>query len=335
MKIGVLTLFNAANYGAYLQAYCLQEIIKKLGFDDVKMIKTSSALYEKWRMKALFTYKPSKMLFKFKLLQGYHKIWKNFKNGSVKDNYDLVIVGSDEMWNLKNITVKALPEFFGHNLRFKKIISYAVSCNNTTLEDVENCNFVKSGIDKFSAVSVRDEATFQAYSILRNDIRIDLDPTFLVDLNEYLIPCEESNYILVYTYGFKNNMIESVQKLSRKLNKKIICVGQNFAWADKCVPANAFEFLGYIKNADVIVTDTFHGTVLSIELNKNFISYAGQKPKVKKILEQLNLQKRNADGIDDLNEIYNEKIDYKKVNEKISILRKKSLTYLTEEITNY
>ncbi len=335
MKIGVLTLFNAVNYGAYLQAYCLQEIIKKIGFNDVKMIKTSSVLYEKWRMKALLTYKPSRMLFKFRLLWGYEKIWKKLKKGSTKENYDLIIVGSDEMWNLKNITVKALPEFFGHNLRFKKIISYAVSCNNTTSEDVKNCDFVKSGIDKFSAVSVRDEATFQAYSILRSDIRIDLDPTFLVDLNDYLIPCRESDYILVYTYGFKKHMIESVKSLSKELNKKIICVGQNFAWADKCVPANAFEFLGYIKNADVIVTDTFHGTVLSIELNKNFVSYAGQKPKVKKILEQLDLQKRNADGKDNLSEIYNAKIDYKKVNEKIRALREKSLAYLTEEITNH
>ena len=138
MKVGIITCFDAVNYGSFWQAYALQETLKSLGADEIKMIKTSSPLYEKWRYTSLFTYKPSKIKFKFKLAKGYFKIWKKFKITRDKTGYDLVIVGSDEMWNLKNITMTALPEFFGVGVETKKFVSYAVSCNNTTSKDVES-----------------------------------------------------------------------------------------------------------------------------------------------------------------------------------------------------
>ena len=333
MKIGIITCFDAVNYGSFLQAFCLQEALKDLGANEVKMIKTTSLLYEKWRYTSLFTYKPSKIKFKLKLAKGYYRIWNLFDITKDKTGYDLVIVGSDEMWNLKNITMKALPIFWGANIQARRLITYAVSCNNTTSEDVVKCKFVVNGLTKFDKISVRDISTQKAFApYVSGDIRFDVDPTLLINLNKYVIPTKEKNYILVYTYGFEQYMIDGVKKLAKDLNKEIIIVGQNFNWGDKRIPADAFEFLGLIKSADLIVTDTFHGTVLSLGLKKQVLSYANHKPKVFRILEQFDILYRNVSNKKDLSEAYQNYIDYKKIDVKIEELRKNSLNYLKDEI---
>lgn len=333
MKVGIITCFDAVNYGSFLQAFALQRVLKNLGATEVKMIKTSSWLYEKWRYTTLFTYKPSKMKFKFKLANGYFKIWEKFDITRNKKGYDLVIVGSDEMWNLNNITMKSLPEFFGIGIETKRLISYAVSCNNTTSFDVEKNECAKKGIKQFDQISVRDIATYEAYKpFSKKEIRIDIDPTLLIDLNKYIVPIADKEYILVYTYGFEEYMKNGVLQLAKRLKKKVIIAGQNFDWGDEKLAANAFQFLGLLKNADVVITDTFHGTVLSLALEKQVLSFANHKPKVYRIMEQFEILHRNVSGMADLWEAYENKIDYNEVNLKLTKLREFSLKYLEENL---
>ena len=130
MKIGILTVFDAVNYGSFLQAYCLQEYLKEKGH-QVYMIKRSSLLYEKWRFTSLFTYKPSKMKFKSSLARKYCKSWKRFNVCRKPKELDLLIIGSDEMWELNNITFHTQPEFFGIGIDAKIKATYAVSSNST------------------------------------------------------------------------------------------------------------------------------------------------------------------------------------------------------------
>jgi polysaccharide pyruvyl transferase WcaK-like protein len=120
----------------------------------------------------------------------------------------------------------------------------------------------------------------------------------------------------------------SVKKLAKDFNKKVIVVGQNFEWADENVPADPFEFLGLIENADFIVTDTFHGTVLSIALNKQF-AVAAYKEKVFRIIEQFELLDRNVDRRTDITDVFNKIINYDAINYKISELRRQSLDYIS------
>lgn len=329
MKIGVITVFDAVNYGSYLQAYCLQQTLKNLGYTDIKMIKVSSLLYEKWRVTSLISYNPKKNKFKFKLAKGYLNAWKEFSKTTIKTGYDLVIVGSDEMWEVNNVTMKPLPSFWGIGIETKKLVTYAVSSNTTKTEDLKKYPFIMDGLKKFDRVSVRDQSTYEAYlPFLKQSPRYCIDPTLLINLHKIAKNTyKRNNYILCYTYTFKEETIKAVKKLARRYMKKIIVVGQNFSWADETIPADPFEFLGLIENSDFIVTDTFHGTVLSIALNKQF-AVAAYKEKVFRIIEQFDLLSRNIDGCNDISHVYDKNIDYNKVNDQIRELRQQSMEYL-------
>lgn len=330
MKVGIVTVFNAVNYGSFLQAFCLQEVIKGLN-NDVVMIRTSSLLYEKWRFITLFTYNPRKMKFKSKLAKGYFKLWKNFNVERNPLDLDILIVGSDEMWELNNITLKPLPQFFGVGIDASKKITYAVSSNSTVKKDVEKYDFAIKGITEFNNISVRDKSTYEAYKdFAKVDLCYCLDPTLLVDLKKYAIKTTYNNYILCYTYTFEQYMIDAVRKLASKIGKRIIVVGQNFDWADECIPANAFEFLGLIMSADFVVTDTFHGATLSIGLKKQFVAFA-YKTKVYRALELFDLLDRNADGMVNIESFYNQQISYDSIyKNKIDPLKKDSMKYLKD-----
>lgn len=329
MKVGIITVFDAVNYGSFLQAYCLQKVLKEMGNDDITMIKTSSFLYEKWRITSLISYLPKKIHFKSRLAKGYLNCWKGFRTSRRKKGYDLVIVGSDEMWELNNITMRPLPVFFGVGVEAKKIVSYAVSSNTTKKTDIERHSYIKEGLSKFDSISVRDKSTFDAYQPqVDKIIEYCIDPTLLISLQGIADEgIRRNDYILCYTYTFQPSIVQAVTELARKLKKKIIVAGQNFPWADECIPANPFEFLGLIKNADFVITDTFHGTVLSIAFNKQFVTFA-YKEKVRRIVEQFGLADRDVTGQLSILDKYDEMINYERINAEIDKLRETSLKFL-------
>ncbi|WP_373217287.1 polysaccharide pyruvyl transferase family protein [Ruminococcus sp. 5_1_39BFAA] len=331
MKIGILTVFDAVNYGSFLQAYCLQTVIQRKCNTQVRMIKDSSLLYEKWRITSLISYNPRKAKFKGKLAAGYLKSWKNFKVSSMREQFDLVVVGSDEMWEVNNITMKPRPSFWGNGLKTRRLVTYAVSSNSAKTEQLSKYAFIEEGLKKFDRVSVRDVSTFNAYlPLLGTEPVYCIDPTLLVDLHQLARKQNKySNYILCYTYTFKPETLKAVQDLAEKYGKRIIVVGQNFKWADESIPADPFEFLGLLESADFVVTDTFHGTVLSIALNKQFVT-AAYKEKVFRIIEQFDLLDRNIDGCSNIISYYQSEIDYSTINRKIDILRQQSLEYIDE-----
>ena len=336
MKIGIVTVFDAVNYGSYLQAFALQETIKELApGSEIKMIKTSSLLYEKWRLTSLFSYNPRKMPFKFTLLKKYRKCWQKFDATRKKTGYDLLIIGSDEMWQLKNKTLKPLKVFFGIGIEAKKKITYAVSCNNTTPDDIVKFPYIQENINKLDAISIRDEATAVAYSpFIQNGYEMVIDPTLLIDMEKYAVYPEEKDYLLVYSYQLKPEMIKIVKEYATKHDLKIYCIGQNFTWCDKQIPASPFEFLGYIKKAKIVFTDTFHGTVLSIALKKDFWVFASHKVKVTKIIEQLGLMGRNISGVKSGEEIVDKPVDYNGVYKSLAVLREESRAYLKKWVTD-
>lgn len=336
MKIGIVTAFNAVNYGGFCQAFALQETLKEMGYSDIYMLKHNSLAYMKWRMIALTTYKIKKIPFQFKLSLGYFKAWKNFTATNKKKGYDLIIVGSDEMWNLKNKTMKSLPIFFGEGLSSKRYVTYAVSANNTTSDDVGKQRDIQKWLQKFAMISVRDTGAYEAYKpFVNKEIQLTLDPTLLLDLNKYAVLPDIKDYILVYTYSFKPFMIERVKEYAKRVNKRIVVAGFDFPWADYCVPADPFEFLGYIKNSSMVITDTFHGTVLSIALRKQFMTFADHKVKVRKILEQLNLMSRNISNVEVISEVASQTIDYKQIEKQLNGLREHSLDYLRKAIGDF
>ena len=111
---------------------------------------------------------------------------------------------------------------------------------------------------------------------------------------------------------------------------KTVSVSLYNPWCDVNITATPLEFLGYLKNAKSVVTSTFHGTVLSIILNKQFYTYAHTNEKICEILADLFLEQRIVDKIDFYEELPD--IKYTEVNEKLLLLQQDSSAWLDEQL---
>ena len=210
------------------------------------------------------------------------KIYKTLTELSDCEKYDLYIVGSDQLWNshITNYSIDRAYYLEFVNCGIGRKISYAVSANLQENEIPEVSQLLK----KFDLISVREERTFrQLINIVEEkNIRIDLDPTMLLAREDYLALEEEilipEKYILFYGLATKDRIpleralgelvshthleVFDISPVSHNLKtnsvkKKLYSPGQ---------------FLTVIKNAEYIVTNSFHGTVFSIIYNKNFFT---------------------------------------------------------------
>lgn len=329
MNIGIVTFCEAVNYGAFLQAFCLGQYLKKNG-NTVDYISTSSLKQKYWEFHNLYSYHFDRMKFRDEYRRKYKQAKKKLNIVYKKREYDLVIIGSDEMWQLRGKTFSTKPEYWGMNLKSKKIITYAVCSNGTQTEDADKFPFIKEGINKICGFSVRDRKTYETFlPLLPKKPKIHIDPTFLVDLNDYVIdvPANEK-YVLVYTYGFTQDKINKTKEFAKENNLKIVSVGNKFDWCDYSVPASPFEFLGLISKAEYVVTDTFHGTVIATHLQKELFVFANEKEKVLQFINEYGLKERNVSNVEKLSLISKKMVNYQEVNKTIDKIVANSKDYL-------
>lgn len=337
-KVVIVTLYDSINCGTFLQAFSLGEYIRSIGFEPVYLrlkndntrVNGKNVTIKKSSINKLFIKVIRKIMLKIKfstMMKYFELIDLNEVNSD--DTIKYVIIGSDEIWNVNNNSFTHYDEFFGYNFKNKKIIAYAPSCNDITKDDVirydSNLNF-----NMFDCLSARDKNTFELLSDFGfENITMVLDPTFLS--NSYmkqLVDVKLKNYIIVYGHNFNEEQISIIKKIATKQSKKLVSITKYYEWCDKNIIASPFEFLSYIKNADYIITSTFHGSVFSIVFEKNFICFVENKNKVSDLLGKFDLQDRIFNDFDSGLNLLNKNIDYTKVNELKKIYLKESVKYL-------
>jgi exopolysaccharide biosynthesis predicted pyruvyltransferase EpsI len=111
-------------------------------------------------------------------------------------------------------------------------------------------------------------------------------------------------------------------------SKGMVLLSYNFyyEWCDKNVIGSPLEFATYVKYADYVITSTFHGSIFSILLNKQFISTNKENMKIKCLLDQFQLSSRHTDRV----EVLDKEIDYRDVNIEIIHSRKSAEDYLKQ-----
>ena len=153
MKIGIYTIYDAYNYGSFLQAYALQEYLTDKGH-EVTIVKCPSSFKSVLTRKYLAK-NYSRQLLKLKRLIAYRKGWKrlNIKDYKVCDHFDLAIIGSDEVWNIENNSFDHHEQFYGINSKSNVNIAYAASLGYSTIKSYEQFpnlkKALKSNIQKF------------------------------------------------------------------------------------------------------------------------------------------------------------------------------------------
>ena len=355
-KIGVFTFHRAHNYGALLQAFALQQFLN-IDYECYMVDYINNSVYDNYKiMKPI-----GKNVFKYPFriynnLKYYKKNKSRFMkfNNFINENLNILklenidecfalITGSDQVWNY-NITGGLKDEYtlnFPNNKSLK--ISYAASIGDVNLIDKDVDNY-KNKLKKIDFISVREMDLKEKISkLLNEDVELVLDPTLLLTAKEwdkYLYKNKNNEkYILAYVVEPDEEYIKIVNEISKETGFKVIYFEKmNPGYNDVLLEAyvsDPFEFIEYIKNAEYIITTSFHATVFSIIYQKKFwvIPHKKTGSRVNNLLSNLNIKNRSINNILEFkNRIFDEDIDYKSVNKLLNERVKKSKNWILEKL---
>ena len=221
------------------------------------------------------------------------------------------------------------------------MISYAGTFGTTTIEVIDKCGVREEIVDamsKMTAISVRDTNSYKVVkNLLGKEPVLNVDPVLIFDYKKYAIEPREKDYIIVYSYPNRFNgkdEVNAIKKFAKQKGKNLISICFYFPWCDETLMPHPFEVLGYMKNADYVITDTFHGCVMSMKFNKQFVSFSRESnmQKLTSLLEQFGMSNRICKSPNEILMRMDEPIDYKEVNEIIETETNNAIKYLKSNI---
>lgn len=350
-RVGILTYHYAENinFGAILQSYAILKLLKQKGY-STKLIDYKFRKYSIIRkLKARFV-GASFFDFKKNFLECTEYI-PDEKLRDLNEKFDIFIVGSDQVWRMKWLHEKVKHYFFDFVEDDKLKISYAASFGVDFWEGKEPLTSeVKKLIKRFDNISVREES---GIDICRETFDVDgavnvLDPTLMLEKEEYEKIIEKSNidknvkdnYVATMLLDETEFLTEEIKNVAHSLEmsineikgKTISIFGKKITFYNK-----VGEWLNYIKNANLVITDSFHCVAFSIIFNKEFVVLANPErgiARLENVLKKVGLEARLFTDIKTLkdSETLKEKIDYSSVENKLKLYREKSMDFLTNAL---
>ncbi|WP_214769013.1 polysaccharide pyruvyl transferase family protein [Exiguobacterium sp. s133] len=360
-KVGVLTFHRSLNYGAVLQAYGLVKSIEKLGYNaeiidyrNLELEKRDSykRFYStKGFVRSAFQILESPMWFiRRKRFDNFlNKIGKSKEisdiNNKISQGYFKIVVGSDQVWNYK-VTDSDKNYLLGETTDHFKKTSYAASFGVSTIP-IEKTDMYSKYLKSFNSISVREPAG--ANIVTEMGLRkpqVVIDPSLLINRNEWLELANSSKkkytkpgrkYLVIYQRAYSKTLVEFAKKLAEINNIEILTINGNPRQPLKATyvqTAGPEEWLDIINNAEYVVTNSFHGVALSLNLNKElYVELLDEKFGVNSRLENIinifKIQSRVINSSISLKEDY---MNYIEINKLMSEYRKDSLIYLSEAL---
>lgn len=313
MRIGIITIHNSPNFGASLQAFALWKYLEMQGH-DVEIINlyrphqkeyVSSKRYIPCRMphrglihrivtklkKILYGLKSQKYLsdvaqarfeafnHQIKLSRPYYSIEDLYSNPPL---YDIYISGSDQLWNPTQPYCLE-PYFLTFVPSDKRKISYASSIGITKLTIDEKTKFGE-WLKTYDRISVRERQVKELIeTLITNSVEQVADPTFLLDRTYWssiaITPEGKEHYILLFTLSYDKPLLDYVCSLGKQSGLHVVYLTaiqpkKHEVDYESVTNAGPREWLGMIGNAEMVITNSFHGTVFSLIMGvKNFFTY--------------------------------------------------------------
>lgn len=360
MKIGIITHYAVHNHGASLQLNGLIKVLKRefnldaqalqfetnYDFADKSVrnkhnISISSVWYflnyirERGISIFLFNIWKKRLFNRFNYQE--QLIGPHCKDS---ENLDAIIIGSDEVFSL---FAGFTPEFFGYNLPSEKVFSYAGSFGPTTLDDVKRVNcesLVRDGLNSMVGLSMRDQNSIAITKELTGrDSELVVDPVILYGYEKELSSLTNPDlprYLLVYAYESRLNTPKEYQAILSFAHRNgmiVVCPGFYHKWADKNINTDPIDLLRYFKFAECVVTDTFHGCVLSIITKKEMaVKLRDNANKLLNLMQEYGIDDRSIDDKWDVASIFKKKVDWLAVDQQIMNRRAISIDYLKRMI---
>ncbi len=363
-NVGIMSMQRIQNSGSFLQAYGLQHTLQGLGckvqFVDFHqeapaglkqklksscprlwgMVRQAKGVVQGQSREARETIRLSGS-FEQRYDREFFPLLSEQKGWNYTPSLDLLVIGSDEVFNCAQYADagNSIPwELYGEGSRADRVISYAASFGATTLEDLQRLGIREKAAEllgRFAHISVRDDNSAEiVHALTGKTPEFHIDPVLLYPFSE--IPLEKPepfDYILVYAYNnrFQPEEVKQIQAFAKKQGKRLLCVNNFQDFCEEKRVASPLKVLSYFRFADFVVTDTFHGSVLSIKYNRPFGAFVrpSNRQKMSFLLHQFGLDSRKVETPQSLMEILETPVSYQSVSEILAQKQAESLAYLT------
>lgn len=372
--IGIITFHAAYNFGSSFQAYATQKMVKKLGYDNEiinyrlnnqlhyygdfitskfgkkELVRRTACLKEfgarRLRAKRYEDFIRTKLRTTEK---EYHSFEELEASGLT---YDILIAGSDQVWN-KHCTAEfkteppasILPYFLDFQNGQAKRISFSSSLGFMKEDEIRE---YLPQLKKFKHISVREKDGAEMLGrLLGVSVANTIDPTLLLDRDEWLhdfqseIETNAGDYILLYSLEKSKKKLTNIQENVKQFaqGKKVVCLAPFLPTHPLGIAmrndAGPVEFLSLLKNASCMITDSFHGTAFSVNLGIPFYTInTGKDQRKRLLLERVGLENQLLESLDLLSTKNIPDIDYENAWKKLSVLRKESIEYLKNALSN-
>ena len=355
-KIGILTFHypENRNFGASLQSYACMKMINKI-YKNVKLIDYTEINYN-------YNFK-GKIILNLEC-KGFKEYNRNFLNLTNKvkseeelqrlnEEIDIFIVGSDQVWRPTWVGENCINPRFYFNFvnKEKKKIAYAASFGvNKWNGDKNLTEGIKPLVKNFNYISVREES---GIDICKDTFGIDnvvcvLDPTLMISKEDYQPILDDwkdkshlnKKYIAHMLLDDNKELKDGSQKIAEYLKAKINYIKgkeKRFLWRKYFAYNKVSQWLTYLKDAELVITDSFHCTVFSLIFHKKFIVVANPErgtARLETLLGKVGLRERFFTNIEDVMKsgILDKEIDYNEVDKKLEVHRKYSMKFLKKAL---
>lgn len=345
----IVTLHRAENYGAALQAYALKTYLCDSGY--------KTAVYDSKQISAPVNKTLRGSI--IRLAEGISRFFnkRQFKEKSEKfkafaeENFDInrsdsvkaYIAGSDQVWN----PIVFNPDFYLDFVPNGSVkASYAASIGVSELPETSADKY-REYLSKFDFISVRESSAKTALQkfLPEKDIRVDLDPTFLLTKQMWeslsYKGANEINgdYILLYILHIPENINSLCKWLKKELNAKLVLIDTSGYLGMKIMHDRVLknvgpeDFLALIRNAKAVITTSFHGTAFSILFEKEFYSVLNLKfpSRVQNVLNYFSIEPVSSSQ----NSFKRSNNDFSEIRKKLEQNRENSAEYFKFIIESY
>ncbi len=330
-RTGILTFQNANNYGAVLQAFALQTTLKDLGH-EVSIINYDSPYME---LKSCQSNDFNEFIKRYLELTDEYSCSEEIK----ADDYDLLITGSDQVWN-PLITKEDEAYFLDFKKEHTKGVSYAASIGIYGAELDKYRDFFVRNIGRFESISIREKIQKDFVTdISGKEVNINIDPSLLLSADRYMdkfnITIKKSNYIFMYSNNIDAKILDFVNLLSVYTGLPVVSVSRYeemmFTDGSKAYDqVSPVEWMQAIAAAAVVITDSFHGLMFSLIFEKPFYMYTKKRYNISRItdiLDACGLSDRKLCNLASVKDLVYE-IDFTGTREFVAEGKKKAIEYL-------
>ena len=379
MKLAIITWITYNNFGTQLQAFALQRYLEDKGFqteivsDEFIVLKPKKTQSDNSRRDlSQYLFHPLKLYkrvtrikrdiknrFISRIMNQSQDCYKSFKNKylqirygvtdkeEISSEYDVFVCGSDQIWNTFEYNFNG---YYYLDFTSKLKISYAPSIGTDEI-DPKKMNTIKKWLHDYTAISVREKMTAEALSkTLDREVKWVCDPTMLFenDFWSHLVTGKrliKNGYLLCYFLEDKKWYYVLAKRIAKEKHLKLVIIPNKRSffkyreiWKHGCGP---LEFINLVRNAEYILTDSYHGSIFSLLFNKEFRyllrfndnDAISQNIRVYSLFEYLEINDLIVrEGTNLSMQSMEKKINYELINKRMDDYRNWSREYLDNSI---